>query len=151
MVDVTDRKSAEELLRKSEERFRTLAEYAPFGISIMRPDRTFEYFNPKFTDIFGYDCQDLPDKASWFKKAYPDAEYQKKVSAVWYQDFIEGPKVDEIKPKIFTVRCKNGQEKIIQFRAVALKDDKQLITYEDITDQTIAEEALRESEAKYRT
>jgi PAS domain S-box-containing protein len=150
MVDVTDRKSAEELLRKSEERFRTLAEYAPFGISIMRPDRTFEYFNPKFSDIFGYDYKDLPDKATWFKKAYPDAEYQKKVSAVWYQDLIEGPKVDEIKPKIFTVRCKNGQEKIIQFRAVALKDDKQLITYEDITDQTIAEEALRESEVKYR-
>ena len=150
MVDNNDRNSAAELLRKSEERFRTLAEYAPFGISIMRPDRTFEYFNPKFTDIFGYDCQDLPDKEAWFKKAYPDSEYQKKVSAVWYQDLIDGPKVDEIQPKIFTVRCKNGQDKIIQFRAVALKDNKQLITYEDITDQTIAEEALRESEAKYR-
>ena len=150
MVDATDRKSAEELLRKSEERFRMLAEYAPFGISIMRADRTFEYFNPKFTDIFGYDCRDLPDKDTWFKKAYPDADYQKKVAAIWHQDLIEGQKVDEIKPKIFTVRCKNGQEKIIQFRAVALKDDKQLITYEDITDQTIAEEALRGSEAKYR-
>jgi PAS domain S-box-containing protein len=150
MVEVFEGKSAEELLRKSEERFRMLAEYAPFGISIMRSDRTFEYFNPKFTDIFGYDYQDLPDKHTWFKKAYPDVKYQNKVAAVWQQDLIDGPKVDEIKPKIFTVRCKNGQDKIIQFRAVALKDDKQLITYEDITDQTIAEEALKESEAKYR-
>ena len=104
MVQVSEGQSAEELLRKSEERFRMLAEYAPFGISIMRSDRTFEYFNPKFTDIFGYDYQDLPDKDTWFKKAYPDAEYQNKVAAVWQQDLIDGPKVDEIKPKIFTVR-----------------------------------------------
>ncbi len=150
MAKVTNPKNAQLMLRKSEERFRTLAEYAPFGISIMRPDRSFEYLNPKFTDIFGYNLKDLPDKATWFKKAYPDAEYRKKVAGIWYEDLIEGSKVDEIKPKIFTVKCKDGQEKIIHFRAVALKDDKQLITYEDITDQTIAEEALRESEAKYR-
>ncbi|MGD2269712.1 MAG: PAS domain S-box protein [Desulfobacterales bacterium] len=150
MAKAKKHKNAELMLRKSEERFRTLAEYAPFGISIMRPDRSFEYLNPKFTDIFGYDLNDLPDKASWFSKAYPDAEYRKKVSAVWYQDFVAGSKVEEIKPKIFTVTCKDGQEKIIHFRAVALKDNKQLITYEDITDQTIAEEALRESEAKYK-
>jgi PAS domain S-box-containing protein len=150
MTDVTDRKQAEELMRRSEERFRTLAESAPFGISIMKPDRSFEYFNPKFTEIFGYTLKDLPDKASWFKKAYPDEEYRNKVAAVWYQDWIEGSEVDEIKPKIFTVRCKNGRDIIIHFRAVAQKDEKQLITYEDVTDQTIAEEALRGSEAKYK-
>jgi len=47
-------KQTEEALQESEEIFRTLVEASPFGISIMKSDRSFEYFNPEFTDIFGY-------------------------------------------------------------------------------------------------
>ncbi|MBW1869776.1 MAG: PAS domain S-box protein [Deltaproteobacteria bacterium] len=55
--------------RKSlEEQFRTLSISAPFGMSIMKPDMNFEYFNPKFTEIFGYTIEDLPDKQPPGKK-----------------------------------------------------------------------------------
>ena len=65
-------KRIEVSLSESEDQFRILAESAPYGISIMAPDLTFEYLNPKFSEIFGYTIKDLPDKRTWFQKAYPD-------------------------------------------------------------------------------
>lgn len=150
LMDITPRKQAEDALRASEERFRTLAEDSPFGLSIMKPDTTFEYFNPKFTEIFGYTVQDLPNKEAWFEKAYPDKKYRREVISIWEKDTVESIKDREIKPRVFTVRCKDAQDKIIHFRAVVLKDGKQFLTYENITAQANAEEALQQSEEKYR-
>jgi len=71
---------------KVEEQFRTLSGSAPFGISIMKPDMTFEYFNPKFKEIFGYTIEDLPDKQAWLEKAYPDTQYRNRVFSIWKKD-----------------------------------------------------------------
>jgi len=54
------------------------------------------------------------------------------------------------KPRVFSVRCKNGQDKSIRFTAVALEDGRQLLTYLDITEQAKADEALKESEERLR-
>ncbi len=129
-------------LKKSEERFKILAENAPIGLSIMKPDNTFEYFNPKYTETFGYTLDDIPDKQIWFEKAYPDEDYRNNVIRAWKEDRAKPTKVKEIEPRIFLVRCKNGQEKITQFTNTILKDGRQLLTYEDITVKARSEEAL---------
>ncbi|MCF8063351.1 MAG: PAS domain S-box protein [Deltaproteobacteria bacterium] len=148
--EISDLKAAEEALRESEELFRIFAEDAPFGMSIMNADMTFEYFNPKFTEIFGYTLEDLPDKATWFREAYPEPKYQEMVQAIWTRDSLEEMKMGEVKPRIFTVRCKDGRDKTIHFRAVILKGQRQLMTYEDITARARVQEALRQSEERYR-
>ena len=130
-------------LQASEERFRTLAENAPIGLSIMNRDNTFEYFNPKFTEIFGYTIEDIPDKQTWFEKAYPDEDYRNNVISAWKEDTVENIQVGEIKPRVFRVKCKDGLDKIIRFRNSALKDGRQLLTYEDFTIQAKAEERLK--------
>jgi PAS domain S-box-containing protein len=150
-TDITERKRMEEALRESEERFKRLADNTPFGITIMAPNRTFEYLNPIFTKMFGYTKDEVPDKNTWFVKAYPDEEYRKKVSSIWKQDITEDVRLGEENPRVFTVRCKNGQDKIIDFRNVDTEDGKQYLVYDDITDRINAEEALRESEERFRT
>ncbi len=149
--EVSRLKAAEAALKESEELFRVFAEDAPFGMSIMNADRSFEYFNPKFTEIFGYTLEDLPEKATWFHKAYPDPKYREMVREAWSKDSVEEMNIGEIKPRIFTVRCKDGQDKTIHFRAVMIKEQRQLMTYEDITARARAEEALRQSEERYRS
>jgi PAS domain S-box-containing protein len=149
-TDITERKRMEEALRESEERFKRLADNTPFGITIMAPDRTFEYLNPMFTKMFGYTKEDVPDKDTWFAKAYPDEEYRKKVSSTWKRDITEEVRLGEENPRVFTVRCKNGHDKIIDFRNVDHKDGKQYLVYDDITVRINAEEALRESEERFR-
>jgi|GEM_PF-875927 len=147
--DITQRKRAELRMFKSERRFRLLTENAPFGLSVMGSDRRFHYFNPKFTEIFGYTLEDLPDKKTWFEKAYPDQKYRSKVVAVWETDSVG--EAGEAPPRVFTVRCKDESDKIVQFRAVVMEHGAQILTYEDITLQAKNEQALQESEQKYRT
>jgi len=143
-------KRIEVSLSQDEDQFRILAESAPYGISIMAPDLGFEYFNPKFSEIFGYTIKDLPDKRAWFQKAYPDEHYRKKVIAKWKEDSMGERAFREKRPRIFKVRCKDGQDRSIRFTAVTLKDKRQLLTYQDVTEQRKARVALKRSEEKYR-
>ncbi|AOY58479.1 MULTISPECIES: c-type heme family protein [Desulfococcus] len=148
---IRQRKAIEGALRESEERSRVLVENAPFGLSIMRPDQRFEYFNPKFIETFGYTLADIPDKTAWFEKAYPNPGYRDTVRKIWTADTCR-PMGDapEIDPKTFTVRGNDGRDRVIRFRNVPLKDGRQLLTYEDISKQVAAEDALRRSEENLR-
>ncbi len=148
---VRQRKEMEGALRESEERSRVLVEHAPFGLSIMHPDQRFEYLNPRFIETFGYTLADIPDKSAWFEKAYPDPSYRDMVRKVWAADSFQSMgTVRAITPKTFRVRCGDGRDRVIRFRNVPLADGRQILTYEDITTQVAAEEALRESERNLR-
>jgi len=52
-IDITDKKRAEELLKESEEKFRTIAEQSFMGIIIIQ-DGLFKYFNQRAADMNGY-------------------------------------------------------------------------------------------------
>ena len=147
--NIEARTRAEKELQQSEDRFRALAEYAPFGLSIMNSDETFDYFNPEFTNILGFTIEDIPNKTTWFEKAYPDEKYMAEVRQTWRDDYLG--RGGNLEPRVFTVTGKDNQAKVIRFRAVLLGDGRQLLTYEDITNQKKAEEELIKSEEKYRS
>jgi PAS domain S-box-containing protein len=147
---VAEKEWAEEAMRESEERFRTLVANAPIGLSVIAKDGTYEYVNPKFIEMFGYTREDISTGNEWFEKAYPDPAYRRKAASCWVED-IKGGEVGETRPRVFTVTCKNASKREILFRPVTLSDGRQLITYEDITEGKRAEEALqREKHALQR-
>jgi len=143
-------KNSQEAFRESEEIFRSLVTHAPIGLSTINKGGRYEYVNPKFIEIFGYTLEDIPMGKNWFEKAYPDPEYRQKVLARWKED-LGGTKAGKARSLVFTVTCKDDSMKEILFKRVALTDGKHLVTYEDITERKLAEQALRESEEKYRT
>jgi two-component system cell cycle sensor histidine kinase/response regulator CckA len=142
--DITQRKQAEEALRAEKQRFQTLLENAPFGMVVIDKDGSFKYINPKFIELFGFDLKEIPNGKEWFRKAYPDPDYRHYVISMWKNDlriFEPGEK----RSRVFSVACKNGAEKIINFIPVQLETAENLMACEDITERKRAEEALQKS------
>jgi len=149
-LDVTERKHAEELGRMEHAKFVALSENAPFGLIMINNDGAYSYMNRKFTEILGYDISDVPNGREFLRKAYPDPEYRRKVAEAWVNDTKDAG-LGEQRPRVFTVRCRNGQEKIVKLISVRLDTGTTIISVEDITERIGIEERIKESEALYRT
>ncbi len=143
--DITDRIRAEAALRESEERFRTLVEKSPLGISLIRNDGRYQYINPQFTQIFGYTLDDIPTGAIWFKKSFPDRDYRQKVVRSWIED-KKKTAIGRTRPRTFTVTCKDGSRKEIYFLPVTMENMDQFVIYEDITEQSKMEQQLQQAQ-----
>ena len=137
------RKRADEKLRESEEQFRMLSEHAPIGISLVRPDTTYEYVNPFFTQIFGYSVADTIDREALYEKVYPDPVYREHVKTAWQADFAERDGFWRMQAEALTVRCKDGTDKMVRVNGVVLPDNRVLMTHEDITPLIKTQKALQ--------
>jgi PAS domain S-box-containing protein len=146
-VEETLRKRGEEALCFERQRFQTLSEYAPIGLMMFDQEGIFRYLNPKFKELFGYDLTDVPDRRTWFRKAYPNPTYRHQVISAWKND-SERFKQGEKTPKIFTVTCKDGTQKIINYLPVQLETGDFFTACEDITERKRTEGALRRSEQR---
>jgi PAS domain S-box-containing protein len=62
LQDVTERKHAEAARLKSERRFRTLLDFAPYSILVFNVDSLVTYLNPAFSETFGWTLEELRGK-----------------------------------------------------------------------------------------
>jgi len=149
IIEVTDQKRAEQALRASEEQFREMAQTSPFPIALIDGGGRYRYLNRKFTDVFGYTLDDVPDGHRWFETAFPDPDLRTQAVTAWKDDLSAAPP-GVVRPRQFPVRCRNGECREIIFRPMTLRDGSQYITYEDVTERLHAMESLRKSETRYK-
>ena len=147
--DITEQKRAEIAIRQSEKRFRKAVEMSPFATMILGADGSLKYVNQRFTEVFGYNPEEIPHIEDWFDLAYPDTCTREQARGTFINAMEHFP-LGNNAPSTFDVRCRNGETKTIVFRLVVLDDSQPLITYEDITECRCAEKALRESEERFR-
>ncbi|MGD2247680.1 MAG: PAS domain S-box protein [Candidatus Methanofastidiosia archaeon] len=134
--NITERKKAEEKLKESEEKFRTLVEQAAVGIAIIQ-DSVLTYVNSWFADMTGYGIHELVgnpvttyikcDQPSWLKgdNNLHEGTIQKKDGHTVYIEFNCGPTTFKGKSAL-------------------------LLIVRDITEHKAAEVALYQSEKQYQ-
>ncbi len=139
--DMSHRKSTENVIRENEERFRILIEQSPLGISLIDHHGRYQYVNPRFEEIFGYNLQDIPTGREWLRKAFPNSRRRHQVIDAWLQ-YQHAEDTSAMKPKSYVVTCRDGGRKVINFRSVKLPDQHHLVLFEDITETRNLEEHL---------
>jgi len=146
--DVTLRKQAEEALRKSEERYRSLFEGVPMGLYRTTPSGQILEINPALVHLLGY-----PDRESLLAVSVSNIYMDPGDRNQWLT-LIEREGIG----RDFEVQFRKFDGTIIWVRDTgeAIRDDSGRVIYyngnvEDITDRKRAEDALRESEESYRT
>ena len=147
--DITDRKRAEENLRQSEEKYRTLVEHVHDGI-YMYAHRTggLKLANSALCRITGYNEQELYDM-DIFDVLHPDDE--KKV-----RDIAERRAGGEEAPRTYEarIRRKDGELRHLHFAVTRISYEDEPIALgavRDITERKRAERELRNTNQKLRT
>ncbi len=74
LQDITERKLAEEARLKTEMRYRTLLDFAPYSILVFNVAGLVTYLNPAFTETFGWTLEELRGKRIPYVPADLEAE-----------------------------------------------------------------------------
>jgi PAS domain S-box-containing protein len=147
-TDITERFRTEEKLRQSEDRFRLAFITSPDAINLNRMgDGLYLDINEGFTTSMGYTREDVIGNTSIKLNIWKNAADRKRL--------IEGlQKTGFVKNLEARFIRKDGQIAVglMSARILRINDEDVILSItRDITEWKLAEEALRESEGKYRT
>ncbi len=149
IADLTERKRAEQVLRESEQRFRSLIENASDGIVLVAEDGTILYDSPAVTRILGYSAVERVGK-SVFDFFHPD---ERQTVRERFDQFAR--QLGATMPTQGRFLHKEGSWRWIEgIRTNLLADPKVqaiVVNYRDVTERKRAEEALLASENRYRS
>ncbi len=146
--DITERKRADELLRDSEERFRLLVEHSSDGIYLVGPDGLVAYASQPVARILGYEIGELTGR-HFLDYVHP----QDRDKAAWFfADVLGKPGV----PVRASYRCLHADGEFRHLESIGVSRLAEpgvgavVINFRDVTDRWRAEQALLESEERFR-
>lgn len=147
--DITERTKAQRALRESEERYRQIVDSGAVGIVTADPNFRFTSANSRFCEMLGYAEEELK-KLAIIDITHPENAEQDRAAVA---EMFAGKRKYYATEKRYIRR--DGGEVIARTTVFPVVDDTgrpryTLATVEDITERTLAERALGESEDRFR-
>lgn len=141
IIDITERKQAQEKLIEGEARFRGLVEHSPLAISIIDRSGRIEYLNKKHIELVGYAVEDVPTLDAWWAQVYPDEKTRQRMATAWEgtaRRILSGEDIGAIER---TIVGKDGSSKDVEMR-FSLVGDKILAVFADISERKKLEQEI---------
>src|SRR5580765_1976250 len=146
--DITERRESQAAIRTSEVRYRRLFEAARDGILILDPNtRRITDANPFMSELLGYPHEELLGKELWEIGLLKDEKASRSA-------FRELQKKHFIRYENLPLQNKTGQRHEVEFVSNLYQENGHKViqcNIRDITTRKKTEEALRQSEERYRT
>jgi PAS domain S-box-containing protein len=148
--DITERKRAEEALRESEEDLRAIFNSVGDGIALIDMTGKVTKINNRIIEIGGYTEEEIVGRRMKLLKMFPPQSLVKMLSN--FAKLISGQYCPPFDVEVYT---KAGEKLDVELRGSLLRKRGKAMglvgVMRDITERKRAEEALRESEERYRT
>jgi len=146
--DITERKKTEDALRKSEQQYRRFYENAPLGYQSLDSSGNCLDVNKKWLNILGY------SKAEVIGRCFADF-VAPEFAESFENHFSRLRSTGRTRGAEFEMRAKDGSRVLVSFNGDIEYDQdgrfrRSHCVMQDITQQRKAEQALHESEEKYR-
>ncbi len=151
-AEAAEGKLAEEALRDREVFIKSVMDNLPIGIAVnsVDPAVKFEYMNDNFPNYYQTTREALSDPDAFWDAVYEEPEFREEIKKRVLDDCSSGEpeRMYWIDVPIVRKGCKTS---FITAKNIPIPDKHLMIsTVWDVTDRKQAEEALRESEKKYR-
>ena len=145
-IDITDRVTAEEALRRSEQRYRAVVEDQTELVCRFLPDTTLTFVNGAYARYFGKPPDELIGQS--FLILLPEMEHA--AARRHIESLVENPRVGSYEHEVWTLQgelrwqqwvdrpIRDSSGRVVEFQSVG----------RDVTERKLVEQALRESEER---
>lgn len=147
----TRRLSAEETAEHMARRFEQVFQVTPIPMQIhRRQDRRVMALNAAHQQWLGYSLADFADEAQWFERVYADEGERTVLMRHWYEHLDTYRSGEPVVSPELTLRCKDGSRRIARGTMTVSGDDV-IVAWTDLTEIRRNEQALRDSEQRFRS
>ncbi len=144
-IDITERKQAEEELRKSEREYRTIFETTGTATAIIEDDTTISLANEELAKLAGYSKEEIEGKKSWRDLIDPD-EIERMLGYHFLRRINPNAAPRQYESSFLD---RSGKVKrILSTVAMIPGTKKSVLSFLDITEHKQIEDALREREVQ---
>jgi diguanylate cyclase (GGDEF)-like protein/PAS domain S-box-containing protein len=153
-ADITDRKEAEEELKRLSRQHQLILNSAGEGIYGLDREGTATFVNPAAAALTGFEAEELVGQHlhDVVHHSYPDGTHYPEEDCLIYAALRDG-KAHHVTDEVFW--RKDGTSFPVEYTSTPLLENGEItgavVTFTDITERKQADERLREAEQKYRT
>lgn len=149
--DITEQKNSQIALKERNEFIETALENLPIGIAVNKIDEgTATLMNKKFSEIYGWPIAIMKDVTTFFEKVYPDEKYRANISQRIIND-IQSRDEKRMNWEGIIITTQTGEKRIINAKNIPIYEQNLMIsTVVDVTDKVEAQNAVAESNERYR-